>query len=120
MHKCYKLDKSNSSSVSRVLFESLSEILYHEIYFQILITSGGDLDLFNRNSQTPLHVAVKHRNSEIVQLLLLGGCNVDKVDENRKTPLMYAAQNGFDDIVQVLVNGGMSSKYVVLFYFKMQ
>lgn len=65
-------------------------------------------------------MAVKHRNSEIVQLLLLGGCNVDKVDENRKTPLMYAAQNGFDDIVQVLVNGGMSSKYVVLFYFKMQ
>lgn len=77
------------------------------VLLQYLISSNGDLDLLNRHMQTPLHLAVKHRNSDIVQLLLLGGCAVDKIDENRRTALMYAAEDGYDDIIHILVNGGI-------------
>jgi ankyrin repeat protein len=76
-----------------------------------LISSNADLDLNNRNSQTALHVAVRERNSEIVQLLLLGGCKMDKIDDKRKTPLMYAAEFGFNDVVQILINGGTNQSF---------
>ena len=52
----------------------------------------------------PLHEAVLHGHSDIVELLCKGGAMVDVKEHYTKTPLLLASELGHTDIVQTLVN----------------
>lgn len=55
-----------------------------------LIESGCDIDAKNLDGQSALHLAVQHRNTELVSCLVHKGANVDVRDSNRSTPEYFA------------------------------
>lgn len=60
-----------------------------------MIENCAGLDLKNEeNEQTPLHIAAKKGNKEIVELLIKSGANVRTGDQRRNSALDLARYNG--------------------------
>jgi myosin heavy subunit/ankyrin repeat protein len=55
-----------------------------------LVESGCDIDATNADGQTALHLAVQHRNVELVACLVRKGASMDVRDSNRSTPEYFA------------------------------
>lgn len=53
---------------------------------------------------TPLYVACKGGQKEVVTMLINAGVNVNKGDHNGVTPLHIACMKGYEAIVQVFLN----------------
>ena len=53
---------------------------------QLLINYGGNVNNIGCCGCTPLHIAVKNRNIQIVQLLLTFGASVNQVNYARQSP----------------------------------
>ena len=74
---------------------------------QLLLEHGASAQGRNKNGQTPLHLAVKHGLTRVVELLLKLGADVDAQDNDDMTPLLFASQT--DDsgtIAQLLLEYG--------------
>ncbi|KAH3838696.1 hypothetical protein DPMN_112109 [Dreissena polymorpha] len=71
--------------------------------FIALAKNQIELSLFNRDLQTPLHLAVITRLENIVRQLVCGGSDVTAVDKNGNTPLHIACRDGLTMIVEHLV-----------------
>ncbi len=69
-------------------------------------TKSGNIDIdssdFTRS--TPLMIATKNRNAELVEFLLDKNANVGNKNCNGFTALFYACLQGYDDIIDVLIN----------------
>jgi uncharacterized protein len=70
---------------------------------ELLVKSKEDVDIKNRERETPLMIATDHGDKEVVALLLDRGANVDAQDIEGRTALMKAATRGYKDIVKVLL-----------------
>ena len=62
----------------------------------------------NNDGETPLHLAIIHRNIEMCELLIEGGADVNVTDGDGGTPLHYATKRGHTvqlptAIIQVLI-----------------
>ena len=55
---------------------------------------------------TPLHIAIRNGNIEIVKALLADGCNLGERDADGLTPLDLAAKLNHDEIVRLLLERG--------------
>ena len=76
---------------------------------KILLAKGIDNPNVIWNGDTPLTIAVKKSNIEIIQNLLNSGANPNIWDSYpHKTLLMIAAENGSKDTVNALLKGGAS------------
>ncbi|KAJ4856607.1 ankyrin repeats (3 copies) domain-containing protein [Trichoderma breve] len=75
---------------------------------QLFLESGFDIELRDRNNQTPLLSAFKLKHRDTFQVLLDRGANIDIRDGKGLTPLHYAAQSGDMDLVQLLLDKGAS------------
>ncbi len=71
----------------------------------------ADLERQNRFGMTPLHGAVRDKNSEMVRLLLNAGANPDGVDDSGYTPLSVVMDLG---IARMLLDAGASACRVTL------
>jgi len=72
-----------------------------------LIAQGGDINAKNAHGQSPLHLAVKQGNSDVVQVLLENGAEVDAIEtDSGCTSLHYAASLGHADLCESLVRYG--------------
>jgi len=72
-----------------------------------LIAQGGDINVKNAHGQSPLHLAVKQGNSDVVQVLLENGAEVDAIEtDSGCTSLHYAASLGHADLCESLVRYG--------------
>ena len=79
----------------------------------IFLVSNKDIELNseNENGETPLHIASKKGNLEIVKTIMsLSSVNVDRQTNLLMTPLHFAAKEGHFDIVQFLVNSCNATK----------
>ncbi|MDQ1363337.1 MAG: uncharacterized protein QG652_1198 [Pseudomonadota bacterium] len=72
---------------------------------EILLQSGIDRNLRNKNSSTALAIAINENNAAIIQRLLEKARVNDRI-ESTATPVMLAARNGNDDLVRQLVRLG--------------
>ena len=71
---------------------------------KVLIESGKcNLNTMSAQQMTPLHVASRLGNAEVVAVLLKRGVNVNMVDEQGRTAQDIAEGLKFDDIAQMLV-----------------
>lgn len=74
-----------------------------------LLGAGASKNHQNKKKQSPLILAVKHGNLEIVQLLLEHDCNVNLVDKENRTALYHAVKEAtsggktYKEIVKVLL-----------------
>uniref|UniRef100_A0A669ER29 Ankyrin 3 n=1 Tax=Oreochromis niloticus TaxID=8128 RepID=A0A669ER29_ORENI len=59
-----------------------------------------------RNDITPLHVASKRGNSNMVRLLLERGAKIDARTKDGLTPLHCGARSGHEQVVEMLLNRG--------------
>lgn len=68
---------------------------------------GARVDIVDTNGWTPLHMASKHGNSDIVQYLVeKQSASLDATDHNGRTSLWLAAKRGHLDIFHYLSEQG--------------
>ena len=73
-----------------------------------LVASGNNGQL-DRDGMSPLHMASKWSDVEIVQALLDAGANVQSLDKFGRPPLIYAANRGDAGIVRALLKAGANA-----------
>jgi ankyrin repeat protein len=69
-----------------------------------IIGGSQNINALNTNGETPLHLAARVGNKEIVSLLIQNGAFVNSIDTKNRTPLHYAVKHGHIDIVQLLLD----------------
>jgi len=62
------------------------------------------------NSDSPLHIAVRSNNIEIVKVLLENQCDIHATDAEGRTPLQLATQAGNTEMVALLLQHGAGSQ----------
>ena len=70
---------------------------------------GPPVYAINNAEQTPLHVAVKEGNVDMVQLLLRYGADPNFLDANGNTPLHVAVQKSKDDALLFLLDHDLAN-----------
>ena len=72
-----------------------------------LLKAKVDIDAFNTEGLSPLHIAVIKGNIEVAKLLISEGASIDLNDSKwGSSPLLYACQNGRTKIVKMLLENG--------------
>ena len=73
-----------------------------------LTKDSEDIESFDANGWTPLHVATTRDNKEILKYLLSQNPKLEICGKkmNKDTPLSYAALNGQADAIEILLNSG--------------
>ena len=67
---------------------------------------NADINGSNGLKSTPLHLAARGGNVEVVKYLLEQGANLQGLDNNKATPLITAAESGKVEIVKLLLEKG--------------
>ena len=89
-----------------------SAVLTHNVKFIIsLCHLGHDPNEQNKDGQSPLTIASKRTNANIVRILLDAGGNVDGVDNLGFAHLYHAIYHNRLDIVQLLIDRGCSKHF---------
>lgn len=57
---------------------------------KLCVTNGAQVNSYDMNNVTPLHIAAKLQHDEIVKYMLSVGANLEAKDSQYKTPLFYA------------------------------
>lgn len=65
-----------------------------------------DLDIYSSDGLTPLILASRNGNMEIVSMLITAGADVNFPAKDLTSPLIAAAVNGHDEIAQLLLSKG--------------
>ncbi|XP_030844801.1 ankyrin repeat domain-containing protein 17-like [Strongylocentrotus purpuratus] len=73
---------------------------------QYLAGQGAQIDTYDSNGKTPLHVATLQGLLEVVQYLIGKGAQVDKPTKEGTTALLFASDAGHLDVVEYLVGQG--------------
>ncbi len=68
-----------------------------------LLQNGASVNSVDEEGRTPLHVAIRHNQIDIVKMLIaIQDINVNIADKNGMTPLIEAAQLGHDELIKLL------------------
>lgn len=73
---------------------------------RVHISSGADVNVKDKYTQTPLHIAAGRGHAEIVALLITKGADVNTKDNTGRTPLYLAASSGHSDVARILLTKG--------------
>lgn len=57
---------------------------------KLSVANGAQINSFDINNVTPLHLAAKYQHDDIITYLLSVGANIEAKDSQYKTPLFYA------------------------------
>ena len=79
---------------------------------RFLLAGGADIDATSRNEETPLHLAVRHRNLSVIRVLIEHGAYLNWVERiSFFTPLMHAVITNQIETVKLLVEAGADISY---------
>ena len=76
----------------------------HREVAKLLIESGADLNVPDRNGRTPLHWCIKLGNEEVSNLLVEAGAELNLADRHGVTPLHEVALSGSTLVAQLLID----------------
>ncbi|XP_071538837.1 transient receptor potential cation channel subfamily A member 1 homolog [Panulirus ornatus] len=93
-------------SLLHVAAENMKSFLIEKL----LTFPGLDLNLQNKDGETPLHVAARKGSREACQMLLRKGARIDVQDENGRTALHLSAYQGHSSIVRLLIKSGANKR----------
>ncbi len=95
--------KHQASLVSRrITYLPSCRFSGHTEVTRILAENGAELDLTDKNSQTPLHLACFYGKEQVAQLLVQSGCNPELPDSQGQSPADVAQEMGNAQIAQFL------------------
>jgi ankyrin repeat protein len=69
---------------------------------KMLIEGGADCSFTQFSGITPLHLAAKNGNIDLLIVLLEAGANVNIKNHDGKSPADLALENGFNEISKIL------------------
>jgi len=75
--------------------------------------NSSNLNVQNRDGNTPLHLAVVHYQSECIKLLLRCGASPQIENQEGKTPLHFAKERELTNLIEMVKNGLIN----LFFYF---
>lgn len=114
----YRAAEIGNKELVELLFQKNSEFKVQkpiDLNTQTIHTmemSGGifytpiNIDKYNKDVISPLHIATKNGHVEIVRTLIKKGANLNVTDENGNTPLYLAIKNNLTDIAEILSGAG--------------
>jgi ankyrin repeat protein len=71
-----------------------------------LIAAKVDLNATDDNKDTPLIIAINHRQTRNALLLIKAGADINQANKLGNTPLHYATQNGLTLVIDTLISQG--------------
>ncbi|EMT72167.1 Vegetative incompatibility protein HET-E-1 [Fusarium odoratissimum] len=77
---------------------------------ELLLQHGVDPEERDTKRRSPLHIACRQDNQEIVALLMRHGVNADRLDPTGKTELAFATIRGNVALVKVLLENGANPR----------
>uniref|UniRef100_A0AAT9UQM9 Ankyrin repeat containing protein n=1 Tax=Apapanepox virus TaxID=3049969 RepID=A0AAT9UQM9_9POXV len=87
-----------------VLYDKISDDMY-----KIFVDFNVDLNIQTRNSETPLHYAIKHKKIDLIKILLDNSIKIEKSSFSHKQYLIKALNtNCSNDIITLLIKHGVS------------
>nr|XP_045587401.1 transient receptor potential cation channel subfamily A member 1-like [Procambarus clarkii] len=69
-----------------------------------------DVNVTNKDNETPLHMAARAGSREACQMLFWKGAQVNAVDKNGKTALHIGAYHGHSSIIRLLIKNGANKR----------
>ena len=100
MNKVYRQDDDGDTLLHIAIIITEPDLVFYFIDF----TASSDwLNIKNKLSQTPLHVAVLTNKKSVVRRLVIGGANIEARDCYGNMPVHIACREGLLDIVRALV-----------------
>ena len=79
---------------------------------EFLAFTGADIDVRNRQLETPVHMVALADSREIMELFIFCGAELDATTIRGYTPLHYAACNGAEHVAEILVEKGLDADVV--------
>lgn len=73
---------------------------------KLLIEKEAIIDTWNKDYETPLHIAAGFGNKAVVKLLIKSGATINIGDDCGRTPLFEAIDNGYTDVALLLIKAG--------------
>lgn len=81
-------------------------------FVEKLIKAGANVNINDKNGNTPLQLASKQGNTFVVKKLIEAGATVNISDKNGNTPLMLASQTGRLNTVKWLLANEADKNYI--------
>jgi ankyrin repeat protein len=72
----------------------------------MLLTSGAEINLCDKQGQSPLFGASLYGRCDVVKCLLSSGADINLSHEGGQLPLFVASSYGYYDIVRLLTSHG--------------
>lgn len=85
----------------------------HPCTVKLLLENNANVLQCDKFGKSPLYMACKTGNIEIVQLLLKQCADVNQLDQRKQSPLFVACKWGWTDIVELLINAPPQSIQVM-------
>ena len=79
-----------------------------EMLMLLLERTGAKPEVVNKQLATPLHLAVRNNQLNIVKFLIGCGVDANAQDEHGQTPLLVSVIHGYSDIASVLVESSIA------------
>ncbi len=102
LHVC--IDSRETHYQHTPLYKTVCEDLYQEA--QYLIKRGANVNIPNKDNETPLHVAVTWKRFKFIELLLKNGADPTTKDAKGLTPLDYAKKENNPRVLALLKRYG--------------
>jgi ankyrin repeat protein len=123
-----RASQNNRRSTVKLFASMLPNILYHAVQtgnitiVRILLENDIDLNTYNDDHETPLHIACRGGHLDIIKSLLVHKANPNLPDKDHRTVLHNAVRIGKLEIVKLLAERGVEmeigcgKKYTALHY----
>lgn len=78
----------------------------HEKILKLLLALKANIDIANKDGDTPLHFAVKHNQYNNAEQLIKMGANLNTGNKKGETPIFESARNGNIGMMRLLYSAG--------------
>ena len=106
LEKCSTLNVNSQENFDKSALHTAAFHNKTNAMIKELIILGANIDLLDKNGQTPLHRAAKKDNTNAIKELIRLGANVNLQDNRGQTPLHIAAIRGHPGAIKELISSG--------------
>lgn len=89
-----------------LLIDTITSEKYDLVYIEALIKNGANINIQDKDRNTPLHMVTKKGSLVAVETLVDNGANINIQNNEGDSPLHIAVKKVFSDIVILLINNG--------------